>query len=608
MIYNTIIIKFKGIIEDFDGYEQECEWNIPINSQELVKNLLIKFYQISGLEEKNYITSLHYEQQKWSQNIFQVGLYNNAEIKILKNDEESLSSRNKEALIIPNNTIDKNFKIFIKFIKSNKVSKFKYDLELKGLLKLCLLNEISSKLNDNNLEKIQFISQDLYFIMKILNQSKNSKRNINQPKKIIQNVLGERRGFNVLNFSYFVDMVVSSHDINQLMNSLNSKALDEIKDIKIRLGKYRDYVKRYENEYQQALRKSIFEFSVVSLVIIERNDFDKYVEESNKCSNREDKILYHGTQIHPISIILTGFFHRSINKCCQHGEGVYFTDSLDYCWFYGGDQDNRANRNKIPGIGQIFTAIASLVYYDKKKFLKVLGYDTRPRPGKNEINYAHAGSDLDTIDIPYSGQFFGDEYVVWDLDQICPLISLKFQRVEYCIIWRDINFANTAIYNNEFDPIFKGFLKDCIKYIRQDSKFNIYLCQSTKEAIDLVKKKIYNKIILISNVGNNYEGRKFVDEARKIIGKDVIALFLAYRPEHLYWIKNYKNALFCNDAILYKEYINCFNHSNPENKIKEFIIKCEDYYKDYKIKFNFDNNFLTFPSFKDRGAYSNLTL
>ena len=266
--------------------------------------------------------------------------------------------------------------------------------------------------------------------------------------------------------------------------------------------------------------------------------------------------------------------------------------------------DNRYNTNKIPDKGKIFTAIASLVYYDKTKLLKVLNYYTRPRPGKNEINFALAGSNLETIDIPYANKFYASEYVVWDLAQICPLISLKFERVEYCIIWRDINFAKVGIYNNEFDPIFKSFLKDCIKYIKQSLKFNLYPCQTTDEAINLIKRKKFNKIILISNVGNDYGGIAFVDQARKIIGNDVIALFLAYRVEHLNWIKNYKNALFCNDKMLFKEYINCFNYCKPEKKIKEFIQKCEYH---YKVKFNFDNNFLQFPFYKDRGFYSDLT-
>ena len=33
-----------------------------------------------------------------------------------------------------------------------------------------------------------------------------------------------------------------------------------------------------------------------------------------------------------------------------------------------------------------------------------------------------------------------NEYVINDLDQICPLMSATLKRVEYCVIWRDDNF------------------------------------------------------------------------------------------------------------------------------------------------------------------------
>ena len=598
---NIITIKFKGRITDFDGYSQECVWNIPSYPQELVKDLLIKFYQISGLKEINYITELHYKKQTWFQNIFQAGLSNNCEIQIYKNDNKLLSNRCEEAYIIPNNTIDKNFKIFIKFIKSNTFSKFKYNIDLKGLLKLCLLNEISSKINLNDLEKIKYISQEVYFILKILRQSNNT--DLNQPDETIKKILGDKYGSNILCFSNYVNEVINAQMINQFMKYLTQNALYEINDIKIRLGKYANYVNIFETYIQNSLKRSVFEFSIVSLVVIERNDFDFFENQRIKCPNRVDKILYHGTQIHPISCILTGMFKKSVESC-QHGRGVYFTDDLDYCWFYGGDQDNRSNTNIIPNKGKIFTAISSLVYYDKTKFLKVKGYNQREQPGKNEINFAYADYDLETIDKPDVHKYYGTEYVVWELEQICPIISLKFERVEYCIIWRDVNFSNVPIHFNEFDSIFKGFLKECIKYIRQEAKFNIYPCQTTEEALSLVNRKKYNKIILISNAGVNYDGRTFVDQARKIIGNDVIVLFLAYRIEHLEWITKYKNALFSNEQIFYKEYLNCFSQPNPENKLKELIRNLEYH---YKVKFNFDNNFFYYPLYKDSGLYSDLS-
>jgi hypothetical protein len=596
----AIIIKFKGRIVDFDGYEQECSWDIPTNFQELVKDLIIKFYQISGLNEQQYITALHINQQKWSLNLFQAGLSNNSEIQIIKNDGK-VSERVPEKLEIKNNTVDNNFKIFVKFIKSNTISHYRINAELKGLLKLCLLNEISLKLNQNDLEKIRYFSQEAYLILKILKQSNNT--DLSKQDETIKKVLSEKVGSNILCFSNYVDEVLNSHTINQLMKYLNQNYLNQILDTKIRLAKYYYFVDMFEKEIQNSLRKSVFEFSVTSLVIIERNDFDIFEKERNSCPNRQERLLYHGTQIHPISCILTGMFRRSVESC-QHGRGVYFTDDLDYCWFYGGDQDNRANKNIIPGIGKIFTAIATLVYYDKTKFLQVKDYYTREQPRKNEINFAYAGSDFDTIINPNPREFYGTEYVIWELSQICPLISLKFKRVEYCIIWRDINFSKDAIYGDQFDSLFKGFLKESIKYIRQEAKFNVYPCQTTEEALSLVNRKKYNKIILISNVGVDLGGKAFVDQARKIIGNDVVVLFLAYNIQHLEWIKNYKNALFSNDQKLYKEYLNSFNQPDPSLSINQLIKKCEFY---YKVKFNFDNNYLYYPLYRDSGSYSDLT-
>ena len=117
----------------------------------------------------------------------------------------------------------------------------------------------------------------------------------------------------------------------------------------------------------------------------------------------------------------------------------------------------------------------------------------------------------------------------------------------------------------------------------------------------MLKEKKYNKIILISNVRPDLEGKKFVDQARQIIKNDVIVLFLSYSPQHLEWIKNYKNALYSNESKFYEEYLDNFD---SEPKIRELISKMENH---YKVKFNIDNNFLDFPLFKKEGNYSDLT-
>ena len=491
-----------------------------------------------------------------------------------------------------------NKEINIKFIKVSNNNCIKINnSDLFGLLKLCLLKEISSKLDRNRLEKLPDI---IRYIMEVLQHGYIENNDV---KQNIKDILEKVRGSNIVNFSNYVDEIFDSNQIKVLLNLLSEEELKEINDIKYRLAKYNNYIKLFDKEFEKAKRGSIFEFSIISLVIIEREDFETFENEREKCPNRVDKILYHGTSIEPISCILTGLFRRSEKRCYQHGKGVYFTDILDYCWYYGGAESNRANKNIIPKVNDTFTLIASSIYYNRDGFKKV--NDWRYDPKKNEINFAYADAEFETLIEPDEKKFFGTEYVIWELNQICPFISAKLQRNEFCVIWRDNNFSSKPVYQNEFDEIFKKFLKERMKYINQNAKYNIYPCETSEEALNLIKRKKYNKIILISNVGTDLGGKDFINEARKIIGNDVISLFLAYNKSHLNWIKNYQNAIFSNEPKFYEEYLECFNDIyNINEKIKSLIAKLENH---YDVKFNFNDRFLDFPYYKEGGKYSDLT-
>ena len=174
------------------------------------------------------------------------------------------------------------------------------------------------------------------------------------------------------------------------------------------------------------------------------------------------------------------------------------------------------------------------------------------------------------------------------------------------MIWRDDNFSPESQWNNKFDEIFKNFLKQRKKYIERMAKFNIYPCESSEEALKLVERKKYNKIILISNVGKNDGGIDFVSEARKIIGNNAIVLFSAYQGKHIEKIKKIKNALFSNDALFFEKYLDCFkgNEEQIKGNIKNLKNELE---KHYNVKFNFNDQFLFYPKFKASGKYSDLT-
>ena len=100
------------------------------------------------------------------------------------------------------------------------------------------------------------------------------------------------------------------------------------------------------------------------------------------------------------------------------GEGVYFTDSLDFAWFYSSENDDNHydNINKIPKLGQSFTFVASEIYYDRNKFDIV--YDTKKRNIKVEKNGIRCGYDNFNSNIlnetqlnTYKG-FIGKEFVI----------------------------------------------------------------------------------------------------------------------------------------------------------------------------------------------------
>jgi len=380
--------------------------------------------------------------------------------------------------------------INIKFIEdpnnSNKsyISIFKKEKEknLYGLLKVCLMKEISSKLDEEQIKKLpEFLS----YIVQILKKGYISGE---IKKEEIKDVLKKMEGSNILNFSRFIEKSINDEHINLLMQCLNKEDLEKINDIQKRLINYNEYIKLFEKDFEEKKRNSIFEFSIISMVIMEREDFQIFEKERKNCPNRVDRILYHGTSIEPISCILTGYFRKSTERCYQHGKGVYFTDMLDYCWFYGGAEGNRSNKNKIPKIDDTFTCIANVIYYDKNGYRKVIDHEYTPE--KNEINFAYADEDFDTIeDYPDKSKFFGTEYVIWDLNQICPFIGAKLKRKEFCVIWRDNNFSSKPIYNNEFDQIFKDFLKERLTYIEQYAEFNIYPCETSEEALKLVERK-----------------------------------------------------------------------------------------------------------------------
>ena len=119
-----------------------------------------------------------------------------------------------------------------------------------------------------------------------------------------------------------------------------------------------------------------------------------------------------------------------------------------------------------------------------------------------------------------------------------PLHAINLRRIEYLINWRDNNF-NKSNPNN---------------YEDWEINSKIYYVNTTEEGLRLIDRKKYNKIIIITNGGNN--GEEFINESRKILGANSIALVSCYIPKlHLNWIIKLPNTFIGNEMDYIKEFL-----------------------------------------------------
>ena len=166
-----------------------------------------------------------------------------------------------------------NKEINIKFLKLLGNSICKNDnQDIKGILKLCLLKEVSQNLTADKLQQLPDI---LNYIMNILKKGYIIE-DPNFIKQNIKDVLDKICGSNIINFSNYVDEIIDSNKLNKILSLLEKEKLTEMLDIKNRLSRYNKYIKLFNKEFEKSKRKSYLEFSVISLVVIERVDFERF--------------------------------------------------------------------------------------------------------------------------------------------------------------------------------------------------------------------------------------------------------------------------------------------------------------------------------------------
>ena len=486
---------------------------------------------------------------------------------------------------------------------------------LTGYLKLILIKYISGFIDDVNVIK----SEEIREIISELKKDMNLENSPKGPEDDIKSNLEDKNGKNINSLSNYVCSIIKDKDIDDLLNLVNKNMKNNIIKYWSILSKYERFNKDFQKSVSEAIENSYFDYSLINLSVYQQTKRNDYLQAMNNCPNLEKRYLFHGTQIDPISKIITNGFLYSRKPF--YGMGIYFTDMLDYVAFYCGGTDFKTRRQffgKVLPVDITFSCVCAEIYYSKGKLTNIYDFDKFINeldhfPTDDEVKYdfpedqkvplyginfvrvePNQGQVRNVKEIKEDkkkGRFIGNEYVITEKCQILPLYGLTFKRNEYLIIWRDPNFKD----GNEFS----SFLFSRKMFIYKLAKMNAYFESSTEKALELINKKKFNKIILITSIGQDLSGRKFVDIAREILGFKVVVLFFSQNKNHFSWLQNYKNALYTDNADFCEEYIMNYNSDG----LKKLKSKIEN---QYKIKLQFTNDFLNFPKFIEQKEYKDI--
>ena len=621
-------------IESPDNYQKEMYSKKISKTKEIyeIKNKEKEntFYREPKLDNIKFFEDTHTEQELNAKS------KNNTVIKTVEDNFEI----QKDCHIIKNKMLDFVPKIELDFSENIEMNEdlFKiFKSELKEILEednfsiiemnkgsfhvLITLQFLLKKIHTSTKEEIKNITKKCkIFASKILNKIKDfaffgKKKKVKQSNALVKNIEDCEKEIiqafqekcngipiNELTNFYELSKSFSVNDFNELMNQIQVQS--EIQEHEQLLKNYQEYYDIFESFFDNMLALSVFEYQLIKIYTIDRDDYETFKKNKNNCVNKKEKILFHGTKTEYIVSILKTFIDIGKNKASKVGKGFYLSDLLDVSWIYG----NKGEKRKIPEVGDSFSVLVVDSFYSESKieYCYERPPKTKEKVQKNGIRIARSvpgGRILTKDELENYDKFIQNEYLISDESQMMPLYAINLRRVEYLIIWRDNNFdkSNPNNYKN-FDKMLQ-FNEEIRKFAYREINSKVYYVKTTEEGLKLIDRKKYNKIIIITNAGNN--GEEFIKESRKILGANSIALVSCFIPKrHLGWISKLPNTFIGNEMDFIKEFL-LYSILEKKDKMIELKNKNEERFKITLEQFNEDELF-KFPNFLNKGNYREL--
>ena len=450
--------------------------------------------------------------------------------------------------------------------------------KLGGVFKLCLVKYISDKIIDVNIIKNEKLKKIIDEMKSFLSISKDENKNI---KINVKNGIE----INIISYAYYISSEISDNDISNLINIFDQIYVNDIFHFWETLTIYQKYINFFDEILPKAIKNSYFEYSLSGIQLLNPLNNKDYFIHFENCPNREIKYLFQEIQ-----------GGQKNTKKQFFGLGTYFTDKIDYISYYQEKQNFKES----------FSCNISQIYYNKNLKQNILDFryyaqdssQTNKKVIKNGIHIIKVKADSRQIineqDLnkeKLNGNFIANEYVISEKEQILPLFNLDFNKNQDLIIWRDPSYGA----NTPFEIMFK-FSK---LYIYENYKMNLYFENSLEKALELVKRKKFNKIILISNIGKDLSGKRFVEISRNLFGFPIIILFFSNNPSHLSWLKDFPNVLFTNNKNIIQQYIMNYNE-------KGILALKNEIEKINNIKLKFTNDFFSYKYIIKNNNYKNI--
>jgi hypothetical protein len=484
---------------------------------------------------------------------------------------------NNNHLDIKQNQISSSINIGVGQPKNNQNGQIK---DLNCFLKFLLLKKLTNKIeNISQYENLKNVEE----VIKLIKNNQDFKEDINWQNK--NNIL-----------SYLKYLNNKDLDINSLLEKLfaeKKEVKNDIFDYWKYLSIYEGYNNNFEHQFYEDIKNSYLDYSLINMNILERDNPEEYEHKKKECKNMKTMKLYFLSEINYDSNKLNMKLEYS-NKS-TYGRGFYFSDSIDYIV-------RCQNNESIPKIGECFSLIICEIFYDEEKLKE---YDKNL--SLSDLNQINSLKDKEKVepnglkkieifqlnDSNNSKRKICTEYVLSEKYQILPLYTFTLRRNEYFVVFRDPNFIKKNHYSRD--------LKDIIlRSLKFSNNMNFYFESSTEEALKLIlKKKKKGKVILITSIGRDKSGKRFVEIARRILqSDDLIALFFSNNTNNLDWIQNFCNCLYSSEPNIYEEYISNYNNAG----LKELKKKVENFH-DIQLK-DFSFNFLSYSHCDDDLSFS----